>query len=146
MEGVLSGKDELWRDLNYKWAPFTQTREPWKRGVLREVVGHFMEATDSLKRSGAYELYLTDSIIAYQSIKWIILWGSCEHLNSIAIVPLRQENRRTEQCFHMYTYGTRDGDTWEKWVCCHHEVIRPSSIKQLMKPSMMQTLYLHHIT
>lgn len=34
--------DELWRDLNNKWSLFTQTR-----GVLREVVGHFVAAMNS---------------------------------------------------------------------------------------------------
>ena len=59
--------------------------------VLREVVGHFVEATDTLKISGAYELYLTGSIITYQMNYSV--GGPCECVHSAAIVPLQQEKR-----------------------------------------------------
>lgn len=72
--------------------------------------------------------------------------GPCDCAYSAAIVPLQQENRRMERCFHMHTYGSRDRNTWEESVSCQHEDIKPSYIKQFMKALMMQTRYLGHMT
>lgn len=52
--------DKLWKNLNNKWALFNQ-----REGGIQRAVGHVFGS----QRSGAYELYLTESIIAYQSIK-----------------------------------------------------------------------------
>lgn len=41
---------------------------------------------------------------------------------------------------------SRDGSTWEESVNCQCGDIKPSYIKQFMKPLMMQTLYLRHMT
>lgn len=46
----------------------------------------------------------------------------------------------------MHTYGSGDRNTWEESVSCQHEDIKPSYIKQFMKPLMMQTWYLGHVT
>lgn len=72
--------------------------------------------------------------------------GPCKCVYSTAIVPLQQENRRMKQCFHMHTYGSRDGNTWEESVSCQCRDIKPSYITQFMKPLMIQTLYLCHMT
>lgn len=139
--------DELWRDLNNKWGLFNQKRESWKRGVLREVVGHFVEATVSKEIWGIWIIpYWVHYHLSKHQMNYSVHGGPCECAHSTATVPLQQENRRKVRRFHMHTYGSRERNTWEESVNCQHGDIKPSYIKQFMKPLMMQPLYLHHMT
>lgn len=81
------------------------------------------------KRSGAYELYLTRSIITYHTIKWIILWGLLWlHIRRCySSTPMR----KLMQCLHIHTYR-EDGNTWERSVSSKRAQIKSPYRKEPM--------------
>lgn len=135
------GRDELWRDLNNKWALFNQTRESWKRVVLREVVGH----CGSHKDLGHMNYTLLGPLSLIKAPDELFCGGplrKCAQRCFGSTSAREQKDVAMPPCTH--TYENRRGNTWEESVICLRGDIKPSYITQLMKPLMIQILCLHN--